>query len=172
MSQAARTIVEISTHMDCVYDAEKVIIFCGNLGTHAASLYKILGDDDCILHQSGQLAESLERYKQSPKKYFLVAGAEWGLDAGFCKLQFLLKHPFPNLDERARTLQRVMGPGFNSYYEGEARNRVTQTFGRNSRGFGDFGITVCLDTKTLEDYQKNKQCYPEWLQQRIDDRVY
>jgi Rad3-related DNA helicase len=172
MSTAAKAIAEISTYMELVHDADKVIIFCGNLGTHAASLYSILGEKDCILHQSGQLAESLEKYKQSPKKYFLVAGAEYGLDADFCKLQFLLKHPYPNLDECARTLQRAMGPEFNAYYENEARRRVIQTFGRNCRGFDDFGITICLDSKTKEDYMKNKMLYPDWLRDRVDSKVY
>jgi hypothetical protein len=173
MNTAAKAIAEISDYMDMVYDASKVIIFCGNLGTHAASLFKILGDDNCDLHQSGKLAESLERFKTSGKRYFLVAGAEWGLDAGFCKLQFLLKHPFPNLDERARTLQRVMGKEeFSKYYESEARNRVTQTYGRNVRGANDFGITICLDSKTHEDYVKNKNLYPNWIHERVDLRCY
>jgi Rad3-related DNA helicase len=102
-----------------------------------------------------------------------VAGAEWGLDAGFCKLQFLLKHPFPNLDERARTLQKVMGNvEFSKYYEEQARCRVAQSEGRNVRGFNDFGITICLDSKTHEDYVKNKHMYPTWLQQRTDERIY
>ncbi len=172
MSTAAKAIAEISTYMELVYDADKVIVFCGNLGTHAASLYTILGERDCVLHQSGKLAESLEAYKQSGKKYFLVAGAEYGLDADWCKLQFLLKHPFPNLDERARTLQRTMGPEFNTYYENEARRRVIQTFGRNVRGFDDFGITICLDSKTNDDYVKNRNLYPEWVRDRIDTKVY
>ncbi len=172
MSQAAKAIVEISTYMNCLYDADKIIIFCGNLGNHAASLYKILGEQDCYLHEAGKLAESLAAYLASGKTYFLVAGAEWGLDAPWCRLQFLLKHPFPALDERARTLQRVMGPEFNAYYENEARTRVTQTFGRNVRGWNDFGITVCLDSKTYDDYRFHKNLYPEWLRSRIDERVY
>lgn len=172
MNSAAKAIEEISNHMLMCNDAEKILIFCGNLGTHAASLYKILGENDCIIHQSGKLLESLEKFKNSNKRYFLVAGAEWGLDASWCKLQFLLKHPYPNLDERARTLQRVMGPEFNSYYESEARNRVIQTFGRNVRGFDDFGITICLDSKTHDDYVKHKMKYPEWVQSRVDERVY
>ena len=173
MNTAAKAISEISDYMDMVYDAGKVIIFCGNLGTHAASLFKILGEEQCGLHQSGQLAESLERFKTSDKRYFLVAGAEWGLDAPWCKLQFLLKHPFPNLDERARTLQKVMGKdAFSAYYEQEARNRVVQTMGRNVRGYNDFGITICLDSKTHEDYVKNKALYPDWIHERVDTRCY
>jgi hypothetical protein len=173
MSSAAKAIAEISTYMELVYDADKVLIFCGNLGTHAASLFNILGEEECGIHKAGRLAESLETFRKSDKKYFLVAGAEYGLDASWCKLQFLLKHPFPNLDERARTLMRAMGNvDFAKYYEQEARNRVTQTFGRNVRGFDDFGITICLDSKTYDDYCKHKDLYPPWVRERIDTRIY
>ena len=172
MSQAARAIVEISTHMDCVYDADRVVVHCGNVGTHATSLYKILGEQDCIIHEKGKLAETIAAYLESGKKYLLVAAAEYGMDASWCKLQFILKFPFPNLDERMNTLKKTMGPEFSGYYTGEARTRVIQMAGRNVRGFDDFGITVCLDSKVLEDYQKNKGMYPEWFRERVDPKVY
>ena len=172
MSQAARAIVEISTHMDCVYDADRVVVHCGNVGTHATGLYHILGEQDCILHEKGKLAETIDRFLASGKKYLLVAAAEYGMDATWCKLQFILKFPFPNLDERMNTLKKSLGPDFSAYYAGEARTRVIQMAGRTVRGFDDFGITVCLDSKVLEDYQKNKGMYPEWFRERVDPKVY
>jgi hypothetical protein len=172
MSHAAKVIAEISTYMELVYDADKVIVHCGNLGTHAAALYTILGESDCILHKSGKLAETLEAYKKSSKKYLLVASAEYGLDASFCKLQFILKFPYPTLDERMNTLKRSMGPWFSKYYAGEARTRVIQTAGRNVRGFDDFGVTVMLDSKCNEDYVRNAEMYPAWFRERVDRKVY
>jgi hypothetical protein len=172
MSQAAKAIVEISTYMELVYDADRVIIHCGNLGTHAASLYGIRGDQDCVIHTAGKLNETIQKYLASGKKYLLVASAEYGLDANWCKLQFILKFPYPNLDERMNTLKRVMGPTFTAYYEGEARTRIIQTAGRNVRGFDDFGITVCLDSKIHEDYQKHGEMYPDWFVERVDRRCY
>ena len=172
MSSAAKAIAEISMYMELAYDADRVVVHCGNIGTHAAALYKVLGESCCYLHERGKLAESIERYLKSDKKYLLIASASHGGDFGWCKLQFLLKHPFPALDERARTLQRVMGPDFKRYYETEARNITTQTFGRNVRGFNDFGITICLDSKTSEDYVRNKHGYPNWVHSRIDTRIY
>jgi hypothetical protein len=172
MSSAAKAIAEISTYMELVYDADRVILHCGNIGTHATSLYKILGDEDCVLHVAGKLNETIDKYLASDKKYLLVASAEYGMDASWCKLQFILKFPYPTLDERTNTLKRSMGPDFAAYYAGEARQRVIQTAGRNVRGFNDFGVTVCLDSKCFEDYMANKGKYPSWFQERVDESCY
>lgn len=172
MNTAAKAIIEISDYMDMMYDANRIVIHCGNLGTHAASIFKILGEENCSLHSAGKLAETISDYLLTDKRYLLVAAAEYGGDFGWCKLQFVLKFPYPNLDERMRTLEKTMGPDFKAFYEGEARTRVIQMAGRNVRGFDDFGITVCLDSKVKEDYEKNKRMYPGWFQSRVDERCY
>jgi len=172
MSSAAKAIAEISTYMELVYDADKVIIFCGNIGTHGTSLCKILGEEDCELHERGNLVASIDRFKTGDKKYFLVAGAEYGLDAKDIKLQFVLKFPYPTIDERINTLKRSMGPDFAPWYASEARTRVVQSCGRNVRGFDDFGITVILDSKALDDYTRYKDQYPAWFQARVHDGVF
>jgi len=172
LTQAARAITEISDYFDMVYDNEHVIIHAGNLATHAAGIHRLLGEDNCTLHTSGKLAETIADYLLSGKRYLIVAAAEYGMDAKWSKLQFSLKHPYPNLDERMRTLQRTMGPDFNAYYAGEARTRIIQLSGRNVRAFDDFGVTVFLDSKTLEDYQQHKMLYPEWFRNRVDTRCY
>lgn len=172
MSSAAKAIAEISMWMDMVYDADRVVVHCGNIGTHATSLYEILGEQDCVIHEAGKLQETIDKYLASGKKYLLVAAAEYGGDFGWCKLQFILKFPFPNLDERMNTLKRSMGPTFSGWYAGEARTRVIQMAGRNVRGFDDFGITVCLDSKVHEDYVRNKEKFPDWFRERVDERCY
>ena len=172
MNAAAKAITEISDHFDMVYNNEHVIIHAGNLSTHAPSICKLLGEENCTLHTAGKLAETIEKYIKSGKRYLIVAAAEYGLDASWASLQFILKFPFPNLDERMRTLERAMGPDFKAYYEGEARTRVIQTAGRNVRGFDDFGVTICLDSKVKEDYEKHWMMYPAWFRERVDTRCY
>ena len=172
MGKAARAIAEISDYFEMVYDNEHVIIHTSNLSTHAIGIFKCLGEDNCTMHTAGKLAETVSDYLLSGKRYLIVASAEQGLDAHWSKLQFILKHPFPNMDEQARTLQRLMGPDFSAYYEGSARTRVIQTSGRVGRGFNDFGVTICLDSKTREDYMKHKNTYPEWFRNRVDERIY
>jgi hypothetical protein len=172
MGSAAKAITEISDYFEMVYDNEHVIIHTSNLSTHAVGIFKCLGEDNCTMHTAGKLAETVSDYLLSGKRYLIVASAEQGLDASWSKLQFILKHPFPNMDEQARTLQRLMGPDFSAYYEGSARTRVIQTSGRVGRGFNDFGVTICLDSKTREDYMKNKKMFPEWFRNRVDEQIY
>lgn len=172
MSSAAKAIAEISMYMELAYDADRVVIHCGNIGTHATSLYSILGERDCVLHESGKLAETIEKYLASGKKYLLVAAASHGGDFSWASLQFILKFPFPNLDERARTLERAMGPDFKEFYDSTARTQVVQACGRVGRGFNAFGVTICLDTKCSDDYKKNMSKYPSWFQSRVDPKIY
>jgi len=173
MNSAAKTIKEISEYFEMVFDNKHTIIHAANLATHAASLFKILGEDDCTMHQSGKLAETINTYLESGKKYLIVASAEYGADFEFSKLQIGLKFPFPNLDERMNTLKRSMGPvAFSAYYAGEARTRTIQMAGRVSRGFNDFGVTILLDSKYLDDFVMNKQLYPEWYRERVNPRVF
>jgi hypothetical protein len=172
MNTAAKAITEISDHFDMVYDNEHIIIHSGNLTTHAQGIYKLLGADQCTLHQSGKLQETISDYLLSEKRYLIVASAEYGMDASWAKLQFILKFPYPTLDERMRTLERTMGPDFKAFYEGETRTRIIQMAGRNVRGFDDFGVTVCLDSKINDDYTRNRNRYPMWFQTRVDTRLY
>lgn len=172
MTQAGRAIAEISDYFDMVYDNKVVIVHCGNLGTHAKSLFDVLGNDNCTLHEAGKLAETLDRHTKSGKRYLLVASAEYGLDSRNVMLQFILKFPFPTLDEKMNTLKRTMGPAFSSYYAGEARTRVIQAAGRVGRGFNDFGVTICLDSKIHEDYVRNVEKYPKWYRERVCRTVF
>jgi hypothetical protein len=172
LNTAAKSIEEISEYMGMVYDADRIIVHCGNIGTHATGLYRILGSDQCTLHQSGKLQETIDTFLKSDKKYLLVAAAEYGMDATWCKCQFILKFPYPNLDERMNTLKRSMGTAFSGWYAGEARTRVVQMAGRNVRGWDDFGVTICLDSKIQEDYARNTGKYPEWFRERICEKVF
>jgi hypothetical protein len=172
MSQAAKTIAEISEHFELVYDNKRVVIHAANLSTHSVAIYNILGKDDCTMHTAGKLAETIETYLKSNKRYLIVASAEYGADFWFSKLQFGLKYPYPNLDERMNTLRRNMGPEFSAYYSGEARTRTIQMAGRVSRGHNDFGCTVLLDSKYHEDYIRNFNSYPQWYSDRVNTKVY
>ena len=172
MNTAAKAITEISDHFDMVYDNEHVIIHAGNLGTHSNGIRKSLGDDNCVMHTAGRLSETISDYLLSGKRYLIVAAASHGGDWDWCKLQFVLKFPYPALDERMRTLERNMGPAFKDFYDSDARTQIIQISGRNCRGYDSFGVTVMLDSKCLDDYAKNKSRYPEWFRARVDTRCY
>ena len=172
MTAAARAITEISDHFEMMYDNEHTIIHAGNLGTHATGIHRCLGPDNCVMHTAGKLAETISDYLLSDKRYLIVAAASHGGDWDWCKLQFVLKFPYPALDERMRTLERNMGPDFKAFYDNDARTQTIQVSGRNCRGYDSFGVTIMLDSKCHDDYEQNKSKYPEWFRDRVDSKVY
>lgn len=51
-------------------------------------------------------------------------------------------------------------------------NAGSSANGINVRGFDDAGITVCLDSKIHEDFQKHEDKYPDWFVGRVGRRCY
>lgn len=172
MNRAAEQITTISELM-VQYEANRVVVHCGNIGNHATKLYDLLGHDICTLHEKGNIMRTIDSFLESENKYLLVASAEYGADFAWCKLQFVLKFPYAMLDERTRTLEKSMGKDkFNRWYTGDAINRVIQQCGRNVRGFDDFGVTIIQDSKFMEIYRQYPNAFPDWFKQRFDGKVY
>jgi len=133
----------------------------------------VVKEEMCTLHERGNLMQTIEKYLESGKRYLLVASAEYGASFEWCTLQFILKYPYPSLDDKMRTLERLMGAQkFQAYYSGDARSRLVQQSGRNSRGFGDFGVTVIMDSKFMEEYRRDKENYPVWFRKAFDEKTY
>lgn len=174
MDRAAESIIEISSIAEGLFDTHKFPVHCGNLTTHAPALLEKLGEDNCILHSRGNLMHTIDRFNEEDVRYLLIAGADYGADfPPDVKVQFVLKFPYASLDERMRTLERLMGPErFNKYYTNEAISRIVQQSGRVCRGFGAFGATIILDAKFMEVYQQNKKQFPDWFRDSFDGRVY
>jgi hypothetical protein len=173
MKNAATMIEEISGISEVKYDTHKWVVHAGNIGNHGIKVTELLGKENCTLHEKGNLMKTIDDFVQSDNRYLIVAGADYGGSFDWCKVQFILKFPFANLDERMRVLERTMGKDkFNRFYTNEARSRFTQSVGRNCRGFNDFGVTIVLDSKFWEDWQNNKMLYPDWLRQSFDEKVY
>jgi Helicase C-terminal domain len=174
IGKAAEQIEAISSIAEGKYDTHKFPIHTGNLGNHGAKLLEALGDDKCTMHERGQLMQTIDKFvDDTDKRYLIVAGADYGGDFTFAKMQFVLKFPYASLDERMRTLERVMGKAkFNQYYTNEAITRVVQACGRVCRGYGDFGATIVLDSKFMEIYRQKKRVFPDWFCNSFNERVY
>ena len=130
-------------------------------------------EDRCTMHIKGNLMETIEGFALNDKRFLLVAGADYGGDMTWANVQFVLKYPYASLDERMRVLERVMGKEkFNRWYKNDARSRHIQQAGRVCRGWGDFGVTIQLDTKCREEYERDMQNYPEWYRSCYDMKVY
>jgi hypothetical protein len=173
IGKAAEQIEAISIIAEGKYDTHKFPIHAGNLGNHGTKLLEALGEDQCIMHERGNLMGTIEKFEASDKRYLIIAGADFGGDFTFAKVQFVLKFPYASLDERMRTLERVMGKAkFNQYYTNEAITRVVQACGRVCRGYGDFGVTIVLDSKFMEVYRQKKRVFPDWFCDSFNEKVY
>ena len=171
--QTYKMIEEISGFAEGLYDAHKFPVHCSNIGNHATKLNELLGEENCTIHERGNLMRTIETFVKNDKRYLLIAGAEYGANFDWSKIQFILKYPFAGFDDRVRVLEKTMGKEkFNAWYNGDARIRLIQQVGRNCRGFGDFGATIILDSKFMEDYKQNKMLYPDWFRQSFDGVVY
>ena len=134
IDKAAEQIEAISSIAEGKYNTNKFPIHAGNLGNHGAKLLEALGEDQCIMHERGNLMGTIDKFQTSDKRYLIIAGADFGGDFTFAKVQFVLKFPYASLDERMRTLERVLGKAkFNQYYINEAITRVVQACGRVCR---------------------------------------
>ena len=130
-------------------------------------------DDVCTLHTAGKLMTTIDNFTSNDKRYLIVAGADFGADLVFAKVQFLLKFPYSNLDDRMRTLETIMGKdAFNRYYINEAITRDVQISGRVCRGESDFGVTIILDAKQREVHDRYRASYPAWYNEAYNEEVY
>jgi hypothetical protein len=173
MDRAAEAIETTSAIAEGMFDTHKFPVHCGNLTTHAPRLMELLGEDCCTIHTKGNLMSTIDKFVNNDTRYLLIAGADYGGDFTWAKIQFILKFPYANLDERMRTLERTMGKEmFNEYYVGEAISRVVQQCGRVCRGFGDFGASIILDAKFMEVYRMNKDRFPVWFRDSFDEKTY
>jgi len=149
-------------------EANKTVIHCGNIGTHARAMQQYLGFDRCDMHQSGKLMEIIEGFKHSSAEYLLVAGAEFGGDFSYINHQFVLKYPFASLDERLQALEKEMGKTeFSEWYSMNAMNRLVQACGRVGRGAGSVGFTFILDRKFSEMFSRYRAKVPKWFIHRL-----
>ena len=173
MKNAADAIEEISGLAEVKYDTNKFPVHCSNLGNHAAKLNELLGPENCIMHERGNLMGTIDKFVSGDERYLLVAGASHGGDFTFSKVQFILKFPFSALDERMRVLERNMGKDkFNQYYTTDAISRCVQSCGRVCRGYSDFGVSIILDSKFMEMFRQYPNAFPDWFKESLDTHVY
>ena len=153
-----------------MFGGGKVVVHCGNLGKHGRVINEYLREEGhtTILHESGRLKQTLQRFLSTNIQFLLVVSAEYGFDFKDISLQFILKVPFAAMDERLRALERSIGKTvFNEWYTMDALNRLIQESGRVGRGANSFGITFILDAKFKQIYEKHKNTFPNWFKERL-----
>ena len=153
-----------------MFESEKAVIHCGNLGKHGLILNEHLKEEGhtTILHESGKLKQTLERFLSTDTQFLLVVSAEYGFDFKNISLQFILKFPYAAKDERLNALEKSIGKkAFDEYYTRDALNRLIQQAGRVGRGANSFGVSFILDSKFKQIYKKCNKQFPEWFKERL-----
>ena len=170
LKEAAQFISNLYLVHKNMFGSEKAVIHCGNLGRHGLIMNDHLQQEGytTILHESGKLKQTLERFLSTDTQFLLVVSAEYGFDFKNISLQYVLKVPFAAMDERLRALERSIGKAkFNEWYTMDAINRLIQAAGRVGRGMGSFGTTFILDAKFKEIHNKYNRQFPSWFKERL-----
>ena len=171
LKEAAQFISNLYLAHKNMFGGEKAVIHCGNLGRHGLMMNEHLQQEGykTILHESGKLKQTLERFLSTDTQFLLVVSAEYGFDFKDISLQFILKVPFAAMDERLKALERSIGKhSFADWYTMDAINRLIQAAGRVGRGMGSFGTTFILDAKFKEIHNKYNRQFPSWFIERLN----
>lgn len=153
-----------------MFGSEKAVIHCGNLGRHGLILNEHLQQEGykTILHEAGQLKQTIDTFLATDTQFLLVVSAEYGFDFKNISLQFILKLPYAAKDERLRALEKTIGKkAFDEYYTMDVLNRLIQQAGRVGRGANSFGVSCILDSKFKRIYEKHKNALPGWFVERL-----
>lgn len=152
-------------------DKFKTAVHCGNLKKHGKMVYDLLkvNGKKPLLMVEGKQGEYIERFIKGDYDFFCGVALEYGYDWSFIPCQFIVKMPFPDLeDARVQGIRETLGEEkFKEWYSWEAMSRVIQASGRNARNPRDFAVTVILDSNFTWVFKKYKDKVPEWFKKRV-----
>jgi len=84
------------------------------------------------------------------------------LPGDLCRVQVLVKVPFPNLGDR-QVAERAKGPGGERWYAAQCARTVVQMTGRGVRGEGDWCVSYVLDKQFFRWWKgEGKRLLPRW----------
>ncbi len=136
---------------------------------YAKMLAKYLRSFNVLVHEKGMLDQVVSEFKKGKYDILLTAGGDSGLDfyGDEFRQQFIIKMPYPSLNEEWRGLAEFKGAeAMEKQYEEQTVSTLIQMCGRIARGADDTGITYIFDSKFEELYAK----YTEKLR-AISDRI-
>ena len=84
------------------------------------------------------------------------------LPGDLCRVQVLVKVPFPNLGDR-QVAERARGEGGGRWYAAETARTVVQMTGRGVRGSEDWCVSYVLDRQFMRWWNgEGKRLLPRW----------
>jgi Rad3-related DNA helicase len=164
-------IIPIHDYIAKLTGRSKTPIHCGNISSHGRVVWKTLNSNgrNTLLHEKGRLDKVIEEFIKGDYELLCVCAAEYGGDWPFAPLQFILKVPFADpTDPREVAIRHRFGEDvWRKRYELDAMSRLIQACGRNARSPEDFAITIILDSKFEELYDKYIGSAPQWFKSRL-----
>jgi len=145
----------------------KVVVHCANFD-YVNRIKKYF--DKPLVHDGTDKLENVIRVFNESEYYewLFVVSAEYGGDFKGVPLQFVLKVPYPPLDERTEAMREKIGEDrFRAWYEYVALSQMIQATGRNARKPTDPAVTVIIDRSAVYLLKKYYNHLPEWFRKRL-----
>jgi Rad3-related DNA helicase len=145
----------------------KVVVHCASFeyATEISQHFK-----DAIVHTGEDKLENVIRAfnENIEKGWLFVVSAEYGGDFKGVPLQFVLKVPYPALDERIIAMREKVGEAkFRAWYEWTALSKLVQACGRNAREPNYPALTIVIDRSCLYLLRKYHAHCPSWFKNRL-----
>lgn len=170
LEYAAQVINMLYRHYSERGITEKIIIHTGNTTTHMDIADHL--EMSCLKHQKGSLKETMEAFENGKYDALLIASADAGYDFHGEKfgLQFILKVPYPTRNKEWVAIKNKFGEVYEqNTYAMETINQMVQASGRICRGTDDTGMTVILDSKFADLFNRNREKFPDDFADRLID---
>lgn len=115
---------------------------------------------------------ALEGYLNTPGGVLVGPSLDRGVDlpGDACRVQVLVKVPFPSLGDK-QIARRVWTKGGQAWYTVETIRTLVQMTGRAVRSETDYAVTYILDSQFTGLVTKNRNLVPRWWADGIDWRA-
>jgi hypothetical protein len=128
-----------------------------------------------LIHREGNLNEIVKEFLTRRYDYIALArGAEYGGNWHYFPFMYILRVPFRNVaTPREKAFKKFLGSedAWRENYEWDALSCLIQACGRNARNPTSFAVSVILDKKFNQVYEKikarNPSLIPEWFRKRL-----
>jgi len=162
---AANIIKMISNY----YGENKVVVHVMDIDTTGREIARYLQPYKVKIHEKGSVDKTIEEFKRDDSRFLILAQMDTGLDFTFVRLQFIVNLPYAN---RGDPIWKAKAEKYGyekamEEYERTMVNKLIQLCGRVCRGRGDTGITIILDRKFGEVFEKHKDWFPEDFKNRL-----
>jgi len=114
--------------------------------------------------------DALRLYRATPGAVMVAPSLDRGIDlpGELCRVQVVVKVPFPNLGDK-QVNARLYSPGGDLWYRTNTVRTLVQMTGRGMRSAGDSCVTYLLDEQFASNvWRKSRRLLPRWWTDALD----